>query len=651
GEDGRLEAGGNEEKTEDPNTILSSIAEIISTHSNLKKEDIEKKLLLSSSNSVYITDDLSESEISAIESDFADANISGMVKTFSKIERNYPKGRLAARLLGMVKQEKTDNRDLNNNSIYTQKGVCGIEATYNKELAGQYGWKEVIRDAKNNRFPAMFLREEPPQNGYSIYLTIDNRFQEILEENLQNGLKEYEAKHAIGIIMEPNTGKIKAMAGFADTDTLKSARELRSLPNLPASFMFEPGSSLKPITVLLALEKNLYKPNEKINCQKYEMENRVIKDDHEYDKLNLRDIIAYSSNVGISKTVEKIGAKALYDRLIAMNFGHKTGSNLFGEMSGIFRKLSDWQGFSLHSISFGQEISTTALQLANAYCAIANGGKVMQPYILEKITDSKNNIIKESKPRILRKISTPTALDSLRSYLQSVVDYGTATATKLPHITIGGKTGTAEKIITGQAGYSEDKFTSVFAGFFPVKKPSYVMVIVYDEADYDSYAYYASMSAVPTFKEVLLDIDRLNDVNITANAKFNETNFVKMPNLMGKTKNEAVELLNKNGISYLIRELAENGLVVNQFPKPGVSFGKDKKVIVILDTEEKKPKQEFSYDTKMPDLRGLSLKKALSMANKAKVKLIIKGSGKVQKQSIAPGTETKFGEKCLITAE
>jgi membrane peptidoglycan carboxypeptidase len=381
------------------------------------------------------------------------------------------------------------------------------------------------------------------------------------------------------------------------------------------------------------------------------MENRIITDDHEYEELNLRNIISYSSNVGISKTVEKIGAKPLYDRLIAMGFGHKSGSNLFGEMSGIFRKLSDWQGFSLHSISFGQEMSVTALQLANGYCALANGGKVMQPYLLEKFTDDENNLIRQHTPKVLRNISEPAALDTLKSFLQSVVDYGTATGTKLPHITIGGKTGTAEKIISGQAGYSEDKYTSVFAGFFPVKEPQYVMVIVYDEADYDSYSYYASMSAVPTFKEVLLDIDRLNDVSITAEAKLSEINYIKMPDLIGLSKQEAIKQLQKNKITYHLRELTSGGQVVNQFPKQAVSFNASKKVIVILDTQTQKRKQEYSYDSKMPDLRGLSLKKALALANKAKVKLVIKGKGQVTKQSIAPGTETKFGEKCIITAQ
>ncbi|HCX72925.1 MAG TPA: peptidoglycan glycosyltransferase, partial [Candidatus Cloacimonas sp.] len=595
------------QKTENAKATLRQAATIIARNSNLERNIIEEKLFTASSNSVYIDDEFSESQISDIQAEFQKEKIPGLVKSFSKIKRSYPKGRLAARLLGMVKEKKTGDRDSNNNSIYTQEGICGLEATYNRELSGEYGWKEVIRDAKHNRFPALFLHEKPPQNGYSLHLTIDNRFQEILEENLLKGLQEYKAKHAIGIIMQPQSGKIIAMAGIAASDTTKAAAQLRAMPNLPVAFMFEPGSSLKPITALLALEKKLYTPTQKIDCRKYVMENRTITDDHNYDKLTLRNIIAYSSNVGISRTVEKIGAKALYNRLIAMGFGHKSGSNLFGEESGIFRKLSDWQGFSLHSISFGQEIAVTALQLANGYCTLVNGGKVMRPYIVEKITDEQQNIIQHNSPKVLRTISEPAALDTLKSFLQSVVDYGTATGAKLPHITIGGKTGTAEKIISGQAGYSEEKYTSVFAGFFPVKEPQYVMVIVFDEADYDSYAYYASMSSVPTFKEVLLDIDRLNDINITAKAKLNETEYIKMPDLIGLSKQQAIEKLQKKNIHYHLRELATAGQVMNQFPKKGVLFEANKKVIVILDTKKQKHKQEYSYDSQMPDLRGLSI--------------------------------------------
>ncbi|MBN2459995.1 MAG: penicillin-binding protein 2, partial [Candidatus Cloacimonetes bacterium] len=451
---------------------------------------------------VYISESINETAMINIKREFTKNKIPGLIVTFSKLRRTYPQGNLAASLLGLVK-ERGDQE-----GIYNIHGVCGIEASFDEELTGTFGWQETILDAKNDRIPLMYLKDKSAQNGLSLILTLDNDLQEILEINLHKGLKNFKSAKALGIIMDPWTGEILAMSGMEDDYDKQGISGLLAKSNLPVSFMFEPGSTLKPVTALLALENKVYKSGEKIDCRDYKIkfnnETRIIKDAHEFNQLNLRDILAYSSNVGISRTVEKIGSKVLYERMIELGLGHKTGSELAGEASGILRKLKDWQGFSLHSISFGQEIALTALQLANIYCTFANGGNVMQPFIVKAMINDKREIIQQFRPEVLRKVSNRRSLDTLKTYLKSVIDYGTASGAKFDDLDIAGKTGTAEKIICGESSYSREKFTSIFAGFFPVDEPQYVLVVVIDEPNFKFH--FASSSAVPVFHDIVRDI-------------------------------------------------------------------------------------------------------------------------------------------------
>ncbi|MFC1887237.1 penicillin-binding transpeptidase domain-containing protein [Candidatus Cloacimonadota bacterium] len=627
--------------------ICDKIAGIVADNSQENRSSLYRKIMNSSS-SVLLSKQISESQLIKIKEAFKQNNYPGLVTNFSLLKRSYPQEKLAASLLGMAKSNK-DALDYDPGSnFYQLKGLSGLEATFDEELAGKFGWQETINDANNKRIPFLFLKERKAQNGNSLILTLDSNIQEILEENLRKGLKKFSARHAIGVIMDPNSGEVLAMSGIADEDENRSASYLRSLTNLSTGFMFEPGSTLKPITALLALENNIYKPDDLIECKKYLIDNRIIRDSHEHSHLNFRDIIAYSSNVGISKIVEKVGHEKLYDRMIAMGFGQKTGSNLAGEASGIFRKLKDWQGYSLHSISFGQEISVTALQLAKAYSCFANGGNVMQPYFVKEIRDENNKVIKEFKPRKIRKISDSESLDTLKVFLKNVVDYGTATLTHLEHIDIAGKTGTAEKIIKGELEYSKDKYTSVFAGFFPYDEPRYVMVILFDEPDYTYH--FASLSAVPTFKDIVVSMLNRPDNTLITDLKEKNITYTIMPDLMGKTQIEVRDILQKKKIEFNIITSSEDALVINQYPQPEVKFDQSQKVIVILDKEEVQPEEEV-LDYVMPDLLGLTVRSALNSAFRRNIKLAVKGTGLVSTQSIPAGTKIDYGERCIVIAK
>ncbi len=640
--------------TRNPNTNLTvfykSIAEIIADNTTLKKSKILKILNTKSTPPVvFISDDITESQYLKINRQFKDKIIPGLVKSFRQLERVYPQGKLAGSLLGLVR--KTDLGS-SPGSLINIEGKNGLEATFNEDLTGVYGWEESIYDAQNKMIPLLFLKEKPAKNGNSIYLTIDKELQEILEENLLKVMLQNKAQNAIGLIMDPFSGEILAMSGMNSKFNDLDPSTIRASRNLPVSFIFEPGSTFKPIAALLALENRIFDPDDIVDCRDYEIlyksKKRKITDAHEFDELNFRDIIAYSSNVGISKIVEEIGSEKLYERMIELGFGQKTGSGISGEVGGILRKLNEWQGFSLHSISFGQEVGVTALQLTNAYCTLINGGKVLRPYIIKEIKSPENKTLESSKPRVLRSISNQRSLDTLKVFFKSVVDYGTGVATKMEVMNIGGKTGTAEKIIAGEGSYSKDKFTSIFVGFFPVDHPQYVISIIFDEPAYEYH--YASASAVPVFKNIVTAIINQIDCDLIVEEKERNRDYIKMPDLMDKTKKKAISILQKKNISYTLIEKKTGASVFNQYPKPGVKFDRWEKVILILDTENESEKEDIT-DFKMPDLTGLTVRKAINEAIVKNLRINIKGKGIVTSQSISPGKKIKYGEKCILTAK
>lgn len=632
---------------------FDAISQIVSENTDQTKKQVRRKIdKYKDLNSICLNSDISETELNKIRDEFSKNKIQGLVSTYNRSSRVYTKDKLCSRFLGMVKYKDADSKK--RNKLSSLSGYSGLEATYNELLTGKYGWKETIQDAKNERIPFLYLKEKPETNGNSLILTIDLDIQEILNENLLIGLEDYDAKNGIGIIMKPDTGEIIAMSSVNVDDPKISAGQIRSQSNMAVSFQFEPGSTIKPITALLAVENKLFRDDEMIDCTdyhlKYNSTNRTITDDHHMDKLTLRDVIAKSSNVGISRIVDRIGSKPLYDRMFELGFGHPTGIDLSGEKGGIFRKLKDWQGFSLHSISFGQEMSATAIQLASSYCTLANNGRVVQPYIVKEAINDAGKIVFQNEPKVLRTISDKKSLNTLKEYLQAVVDDGTAQATKLEYITVAGKTGTAEKKIEGKVGYSKDKYTSVFAGFFPVDKPEYVMVIIYDEPKYSDMSYYASLSAVPTFRKVLEDMLNLPKIDLALSIKKSKQEFIFAPDMRNLAKNKAISILKEKGIGYRI-EGNSGGVVVNQYPAPNTSFNKNEKVVLVFKPEVEEKTEVSVSDYLMPNLKGLTLRKALALAHQKSVKLSVNGSGLVVKQSISAGEKISYGEQCKVTAE
>lgn len=625
--------------------LAKTIAELsyIDEQSVLNRLNMGQKLT-----SIQISNKFKESELDSIVKAFTKNGLPGLSHSFASMKRIYSKDIVAARLLGSVRAESDGIDPLTQGkSIYKLGGICGLESSFDELLAGENGWREYVEDAYRQRVPYPNLKEKLPVNGKGLRLTIDFGLQEMVEKILREGLVKYGAKNAGAIVMDPRTGKILVMAGVSHDDRDIDPNLVRVRANIPSTFMFEPGSTMKPLTMMAALEYKVVRPDELIPCGVYQTGRRRIGDTHNYGSLTPMDIIAKSSNVGVARLAERVGSARLYEKFISYGFGQKTPLNLYGETSGIFAKLANWDGYTLHSISFGQAISVTALQQAVAFSAVANSGKMMKPMIIDAYVDEKGNVLEQFEPSVLRQISSKAVADTVLSYLQAVVDHGTGKHIKMDYISLGGKTGTAQKNVEGTHGYSSGKYTSVFAGVFPIEDPRMVVVVFYDEPALGYH--YGSTSAAPTFRKIVEDVLYMPSCDAIA---FNDRLVqasLKMPDLMGKQLSVAKNILSQHGFVYQVDGPDSLSLVVDQFPKPNVAVEPGHPITIKVGRSTDSKQSQTPSGT-MPKLVGLSLRKALLTASAHNIKLNIKGSGIVRSQDINPAEKVYPGTICTVEA-
>jgi len=633
--------------TED--NVYKAYSIIMSKCIPLDREYIYNKIMTNkTSHAVMIHNKIKESDKEYLFKIFKDKNLPGLVATFSSQKRIYSKGISTARVLGSVREITTDKNPENPmDNMYRLIGACGLEATYDKVLAGQYGWRQVFLNARELPVPYPNLREKKPVPGYNLWLTIDGSIQDIVEDALAEGLQQYGAKNAAAVVLEVPTGRVLAMAGVSADDYSEDPGFVRMKSNIPVSFMFEPGSTMKPFTALTAVEYHLVSPTEKFMAGRCNIRGRDISDSHPSGPLCIREVISHSSNVGIALIGERVGSKRLYDKLIALGYGQKSPLNLFGESRGMLSKLESWSGYSLSSISFGQEISVTPIQLAVAYATIANEGKMMRPYIVDSYRDETGKVIKQFEPKVMRVVSSKAAADTLRSYLQSVVEEGTAHHIKLNYVSLAGKTGTAEKKVAGSQGYAKGAYTGNFCGFFPVEKPQMVCLVLYDEPA--GGFYYGAQCAAPTFQKIVEKVLFLPQCQILPQSKKMQQNTMMTPQLIGLNRYQAESILKQNGLTYKISGSDSLHLVTDQYPKANVALDKSHPILLVLGKklEEDDP---IVVTGVMPNLHNFTLRKAMQVANINNIKLKIKGMGIVRRQSIMAGSSVIPGSTCIVEA-
>lgn len=405
-------------------------------------------------------------------------------------KRLYPQGDLLSQILGFTDVDS--------------QGLEGIELAFNHDLRGRAGQKQTKRDALGREIKAFEYRLIPAIDGRRVVLTIDQHLQYLTERALERAFTQWKAKGAMAVLMDPTTGEILAMANrphFNPNSYESSFPDSRR--NRSVTDMVEPGSVFKIIIASAALNENKVKPETIFDCEngEYRYGSHVLHDVHAYGNLTFADVIIKSSNIGTVKIAATLKPEVFQSYIDAFGFGKSTGIEIPGEVSGFTRPPSEWSATSPYNIPIGQEVLVTALQMVRAMAVAANGGNLVKPYIVDRVEDQAGVTIRSHKPQIVRAgVIRPEVASVMRGILQRVVDEGTGKKAQIKGIPVGGKTGTAQKILEGGRGYSHSNFISSFVGFAPVEEPKLVLVVVIDDP---RPLYYGGTIAAPVFKEVM----------------------------------------------------------------------------------------------------------------------------------------------------
>jgi len=403
-------------------------------------------------------------------------------------QRFYPHKELAGQVLGYVGVDC--------------QGLEGIERGFDQQIKGTSGFVLVHRDALGQGLFPEGIKKVDAIRGYDLVLTIDKNIQYIAEKELQAAVTAARARGGLALVMDPRTGAVLAMAVDPAFNPNQGARRAgQTWKNRAITDVFEPGSIFKPIVVGSALEEGLVKPGDLYNCENgsYCIGKRVIHDVHPHGLLSVTEVIKYSSNIGASKIAQHLGKERFYQYIRKFGFSQQSGIELPGEVTGYMPHSSQWRDINLGTISFGQGVSVTALQMASAYSAIANGGVLMRPYLVKRIQDENGVIIQETVPRAVRRVISEHNARLLREMLMSVTqEGGTGQKAVVEGFEVAGKTGTAQKIAANGRGYS-DKCISSFVGFVPAQDPKLTIIVVIDEPKGVTYG---GVVAAPAFSKI-----------------------------------------------------------------------------------------------------------------------------------------------------
>ncbi|MEJ2493853.1 MAG: penicillin-binding protein [Ignavibacteriaceae bacterium] len=436
--------------------------------------------------------------------------------------------------------------------------------------------------------------------GDNLVLTIDKNYQSILEDELRSGIETYKGQSGTGIIMDPNTGEILALANIADYDPNNYGkysdfqRKDRAITDT-----YEPGSTFKTFSLAALLDAGKCKENDLVYVEngKYKFKNTYIRDTHKNTYLTVSGVLEESSNIGIAKLIQKIDNDTYYKYLRGFGFGNYTSITLPGEVTGKLKKPNQWSEYTKTFMSFGYEVSVTPLQLITAYSAVVNGGILFEPHILKYITDKSGNIKSVVPSNPIRRVISEETSKRLTKILHEAVSKGTGSQAESEIISVGGKTGTSQKYIDGN--YSKQDYNTSFVGFFPADNPQLVCLVLVNSPQVEKYG---GKVAAPIFKKI---IERILEIDLK--------------------KYQQPERYDGNEI------------LEDQFVTAKLNSTEDNKVMKTKNVQPVKNKFVDAKSNLMPDLKGLSAKDAIVKLSLLGLKYNINGSGVVTSQSIKPG--------------
>jgi len=386
-------------------------------------------------------------------------------------------------------------------------GLDGLELRFEQELRGTPGQARLGKDGRGQKIAHSAEPEIPPRDGCNLHLTVDTRVQRIIEEELEQVYERFSPVSASAIVMEPDTGRIIAMGSVPGLD-LSAMKDLSRdelqvrQRNHPVQSVYEYGSTFKPFIIAAALELGLTTPKTRIDCENgaWRYRSRTLHDSHPCGVLSVADVIVFSSNIGAAKVGLMLGDNRLRQYVGSYHFGGKLGIELPAEEGGIVTPARRWSYWTTTSVPMGQEIAGTPLQLITAFCSLVNGGRLMQPYLVERMEDPNAGGVVSRTPHELKTVISAKTSATMRGILAQVVERGTGRCLKDNRYKIGGKTGTAQKRGPG-GGYASNKYVASFIGFAPVDAPDICVLVMVDEPR--GGAYYGGQVAAPAVGRII----------------------------------------------------------------------------------------------------------------------------------------------------
>lgn len=409
------------------------------------------------------------------------------------LKRYYPEASMAAHLLGFV--GKSANGE--------DQGYFGLEGFYDEQLRGKNGKSRLQKDAKGNPILSENLDEIPAEDGRDLYLSVDRTVQYIAEKKLTDGIEKYGAKGGTVIIMDPYTGEILAMASipsYAPGQYSEYSPELYKNPAIASSY--EPGSTFKVLVMAAALNESSIKPDTVFDEDgPLEIGGFQIKTWNQkyHGKITPAEILQYSSNVGMVLIGRELGNEKLLKYIDSLGFGSLTGVDLQDENTPDIRLQENWYEIDYATASFGQGIAVTPLQMITAVSAIANGGNLVKPHVVNKIVSEKKTVV--TRPEIRRRVFSEETTALLKSMMVKAVENGETKFLKPEGYKVAGKTGTAQIAIKGH--YDNEKTIASFVGFAPASKPKFIMLVTVNEP---TASIWGSETAAPIFFSITKDL-------------------------------------------------------------------------------------------------------------------------------------------------
>ncbi|MFH0988703.1 MAG: penicillin-binding transpeptidase domain-containing protein [bacterium] len=533
------------------------------------------------------------------------------------------------------------------------RGISGIELQVDEYLKGKDGFIVMQRDGLGRARPSVDYPRLEPVDGNDVELTIDLGYQSIVENELLKGVQKNNADAGLAVMLNPKTGEILAMANVPGIDPNSFDKlNFNAARNRVVTDMFEPGSVFKVATASAALEHNLFPFDKRFYAERGEYivpmsqnRTRSIKDTHEYEWLSFEEAIVVSSNIVMAKASGVIGSERLYRQARNFGFGILTGVDLPGEVRGILKRPNEWSGTTLMTLSYGYEVGVTPLQIACAYAAVANNGVLMRPYIVSAIRNRLGEEVMVQQPQKIRTVISPATAELLTRAFEGVVERGTAKDARIEGMRIAGKTGTSRKVIDGHYGSGE--YTTSFVGFFPAENPQIVCLVMMDNPK--SGSYYGGLTSAPVFRAIAERIiNTTGHFTKTPQSQGQPTpqNGIRVPDVRTLHITIASKILEVEGLK--AESIGKGEIVVRQVPEPGQRLEQGDVVQLVAkdDTERKQDGLVL-----IPELRGMSLRRAINRLVVENLDMKVRGSGVVVDQSPAAGQKVAPGTTVQILCE